>query len=312
MAQPSLAESPARASNDVRRSRRLSPRRSKQPGSRPWVGVGFVAPMVIILVALVVFPTLASFCYSFTDATVGGSAHFVGVQNYLVLFGDPAFLSALSNLVLIIGVSLAIKFILGLTLATLLCRPMRAQRFWRAIVILPWAIPPFVAFMGWTLMFNGQTGALDQVLGWFGLHIEFLATPGWARASVVLATVWAGFPFWVIGILAAMQTIPRERYDAAAVDGASIWQQFRFITLPAIRPTVSVVAVLSAMWTTNGFENIWLLTQGGPSNATMTFPVLSYLDLTNFQLGSASAAAMITLPLFIAIIFWLNRSGEKE
>lgn len=306
-----LAES-APAAPKPKRLRPQPPRPPHKPGSRPWVGGAFVAPLVIILVALVVFPTVASLWYSFTNVTVGGSGHFIGIANYVTLFGDPSFLNALANLILIIGISLAIKFVLGLAFASLLNRPMRARGLWRAIVILPWAMPAFVAFIGWQLMFNGQAGALNQILSWFGMHVDFLATPGWARFSVILATVWRGFPFWVIGILAAMQTIPKELYEAAEMDGTSAWQRFTNITMPGIRTTVSVVAVLSAIWTTNGFENVWLLTQGGPSSATMTFPVLAYLDLINFQLGSASAAAMITLPLFVALILWLNRTGAEE
>ncbi len=290
----------------------ISARRQRKPGERARVGILFVTPLVLILVGLVAFPTIASLWYSVTDVTVGAQGKFVGFANYVALFGDQAFIDALSNLVLIIGISLVIKFVLGLAVASLLNRPMRARGIWRAIVILPWAMPGFVAFMGWKLMFESRAGALNQVLSWFSLHIDFLATPELARMSVVMATVWRGFPFWVIGILAAMQTIPRERYEAAEMDGAGPWRRFTNITWPGIRPTVSVVAVLSAIWTTNGFENVWLITQGGPSSATMTFPVLAYLDLTNFQLGAASAAAMITLPLFVVLILWLGRSGGKE
>jgi multiple sugar transport system permease protein len=287
-------------------------RRQHKPGERARVGVLFVAPLVLILIGLVAFPTIASLWYSVTDVTVGAQGKFVGFANYVALFGDQAFIDAVTNLVLIIGVSLGIKFVLGLAVASLLNRPMRARGIWRAIVILPWAMPGFVAFMGWKLIFESRAGALNQVLSWFSLHVDFLATPELARMSVVMATVWRGFPFWVIGILAAMQTIPRERYEAAEMDGAGPWRRFTNITWPGIRPTVSVVAVLSAIWTTNGFENVWLITQGGPSNATMTFPVLAYLDLTNFQLGAASAAAMITLPLFVVLILWLGRSGGKD
>lgn len=284
----------------------------RKPGERARVGVLFVTPLVVILLLLVGFPTVASLWYSFTNITVGNPGSFIGLANYVALFQDQAFIDATSNLVLIIAASLLIKFILGLAIASLLNRPMRARGIWRAIVILPWAMPGFVAFMGWKLMFDPRAGALDQVLGWFSLHIDFLASPEWARMSVVMATVWRGFPFWVIGILAAMQTIPKELYEAAEMDGAGAWRRFTDITWPGIRATVSVVAVLSAIWTTNGFENVWLITQGGPSSATMTFPVLSYLDLTNFQLGGASAAAMITLPIFVVLILWLGRSGGKE
>lgn len=302
----------ARMARPRRTARPGHPVRDHKPGERARVGVLFVTPLVIILLLLVGFPTVASLWYSFTNITVGNAGSFIGLGNYVALFQDQAFIDATSNLVLIIGASLLIKFILGLAIASLLNRPMRARGMWRAIVILPWAMPGFVAFMGWKLMFDPRAGALDHVLSWFSLHVDFLASPELARLSVVMATVWRGFPFWVIGILAAMQTIPKELYEAAEMDGAGVWRRFTDITWPGIRATVSVVAVLSAIWTTNGFENVWLITQGGPSSATMTFPVLSYLDLTNFQLGGASAAAMITLPIFVVLILWLGRSGGKE
>jgi len=312
MTKPVLTEVPVTRPPNVLRSRPKRAAEPHKPGERSRVGLFFVAPLVLILLALVGFPTVASLWYSFTNITVGNPGSFIGLGNYVALFQDQAFIDATSNLVLIIGASLLIKFLLGLSVASLLNRPMRARGIWRAIVILPWAMPGFVAFMGWKLMFESRAGALNQVLGWFHMHVDFLASPELARMSVVMATVWRGFPFWVIGILAAMQTIPKELYEAAEMDGAGPWRRFTNITWPGIRATVSVVAVLSAIWTTNGFENVWLITQGGPSSATMTFPVLSYLDLTNFQLGSASAAAMITLPLFVLLILWLGRTGGKD
>ncbi len=161
-------------------------------------------------------------------------------------------------------------------------------------------------------MFESRSGALDQILSWFGLHVDFFSTPGMARVAVVIATVWAGFPFWVIGILAAMQNIPKELYEAAAMDGANSWHRFMNITMPGIRNTLNVVAVLSTIWTVSGFANVWLITGGGPSDATMVFPVLAYIDLTNFQLGAAAAAAMITLPLFVVLIIWLTRPSRED
>lgn len=272
------------------------------------LGLLLAAPALAVILVLIGYPTLASIWYSFTDRIVGSAGTFIGLDNYLRLPDDPGFLSAAANLVLIVGVSLLLKLVLGTLVASILNRPMRGRSLWRLLTMLPWAMPGFVAFMGLRLMFETPFGAaniaLDQVIG----HtLPFLSDPELARISVVLATVWRGFPFWSISILAAMQTIPGELYEAAKMDGASPWQRFRHITVPQIRPTVAVIAVISAIWTANGFENVWLMTQGGPSTTTMSFPVLSYLSLQSRQLGEAAAYAVVTLPVMALFILLLTR-----
>ena len=149
-------------------------------------------------------------------------------------------------------------------------------------------------------------------LGLVQTHVDFLGTKELAMASVILATFWRGFPFWVISFLAGMQNIPTELYEAAAIDGASSWQRFFQITLPSIRHVILVVVLLSTIWTTNGFENVWLLTQGGPSDATMTFPVLAYFGLQSLQIGEAAAVSVAMLPIFAALAFFVVRLLEGE
>jgi ABC-type sugar transport system permease subunit len=130
--------------------------------------------------------------------------------------------------------------------------------------------------------------------------------------SVIVATFWRGFPFWVITFLAALQNVPQELYDAAAIDGASAWQRFRHVTLPGIRHVVLVVILLSTIWTTNSFENIWLLTQGGPSDATMTFPVLAYFGMQNLRIGEAAAVSVSLLPVFTILAFIVAKLLQEE
>jgi ABC-type sugar transport system permease subunit len=130
--------------------------------------------------------------------------------------------------------------------------------------------------------------------------------------SVIMATFWRGFPFWVITFLAALQTVPEELYDAAAIDGANAWQRFRHVTLPAIRHVVLVVVLLSTIWTTNSFENIWLLTQGGPSDATMTFPVLAYFGMQSLRIGEAAAVSVSMLPIFAILAFIVAKLLQEE
>lgn len=286
------------------------PRRSWN--TQPVLGWILVAPTLLVLALVIGYPTLASVWFSLTDRVVGRAGQFVGFENYQRLLGDPAFQAALGNVVFIIGLALVLKLVVGLAVAVLLNQPIRGRRGWRALAILPWAIPGFVGYMMWKLMYEPGSGALNQIaFAIAGAEIPFLTDPIWARISVAFATFWKGFPFWTISFLAAMQTIPADYYEAARMDGANAWQQFWHVTLPSLKPTIILTAVLSTIWTANSFENVWLLTQGGPSNATMTFPVLSYLSLQNLRLGEAAAAAVAILPVFIVLLIFLVRSTRR-
>ena len=129
---------------------------------------------------------------------------------------------------------------------------------------------------------------------------------------MIVATAWRGFPFWVITFLAAMQAIPKEMYEAASIDGAAALQRFRHITMPGIRDVVLLVVLLSTIWTTNGFENIWLLTQGGPSDTTMTFPVLAYFGMQSLRIGEAAAVSVSMIPIFALLALLVARILQDE
>jgi len=200
-------------------------------------------------------------------------------------------------------------------IALLLNQPIRARQFWRSLILLPWAMPAFVAYMIWKLLYDPLGGAFNMILigtGLVGAHVDFLGTKELAMPSVIVATFWRGFPFWVISFLAALQNVPLELYETAALDGANAWQRFRHITLPSIRHVVLVVVLLSTIWTTNGFENIWLLTQGGPSDATMTFPVLAYFGLQSLRIGEASAVSVAMLPIFTLLALVVAKLLQEE
>ncbi len=130
--------------------------------------------------------------------------------------------------------------------------------------------------------------------------------------SVILASFWRGFPFWVIAFLAGLQNVSSELYEAAAIDGAGAWHRFRHVTIPSIRHVILVVVLLSTIWTTNSFEAVWLMTQGGPSNATMTFPVLAYFGLQSLRIGEAAAVAVSLLPIFAVLAFIVARMLQRE
>ena len=265
------------------------------------LGYVLVAPVVICLLLLVVYPFIFAVWISFTDRMIGRPGQFVGLANYAYLFGQPSFQASVRNTVVLVVAAQTLKLVLGLGIALLLNQPIRGRNFWRALVLLPWAMPAFVAYLTWKLLYAPQGGAFNMILigsGMVSTHVDFLSSRAWAMPSVIVATFWRGFPFWVISFLAAMQNVPVELYEAAAIDGAGPWQRFRHITLPGIRHVILVVVLLSTIWTTNGFENVWLMTQGGPSDATMTFPVLAYFGMQSLRIGEASAVSVAMLPIF--------------
>ena len=198
------------------------------------------------------------------------------------------------------------KLAIGLGLALLVNRRFRLRGLFRALLMLPWAMPAFVAFLAWRVLYQPIGGGFNLLLTASGLYpeiIDWLGQRSTAMPAVIAASVWRGFPFWFVSILAALQTIPGELYEAALVDGASAWQRFRAVTLPAIRPVVIITAVLSSIWTANSFENVWLLTQGGPSDATIVFPVLAYFGMQTQRLGEAAAVSVAMLPVLAILVF---------
>lgn len=291
---------------------------------RPWLtnerrnsllGYALVAPVVLCLITLVVYPFFFAIWISFTDRMIGQPGNFVGLGNYRYLARQPDFQATIRNTVVLVASVQSLKLVFGLGIAILLNQAIRARNFWRGLILLPWAMPGFVAFITWKLLFHPQAGALNYILINVGLvesHVDFLSTKTWAMPSVVLASFWRGFPFWVITFLAGLQTVPVELYEAAAMDGAGAWQRFRNITLPGIRHVILVVVLLSTIWTTNSFEAIWLMTQGGPSNATMTFPVLAYFGLQSLRIGEAAAVAVSLLPVFALLALIVARMLQKE
>lgn len=267
-------------------------------------GYLLVAPVVICLLILVVYPFIFAIWISFTDRVVGSEGNFIGLGNYIYLANTPSFQKTIWNTIVLVGVVQSMKLVFGLAIALLLNQPIRGRQVWRGLILLPWAMPAFVAYLTWKLMYAPNGGAFNVMLELAGIPVQLdFLSKDLAMPSVILATFWRGFPFWVISFLAALQNVPQELYEAAAIDGATAWQRFRHITIPSIRHVILVVVLLSTIWTTNSFENIWLLTQGGPSDATMTFPVLAYFGLQSLRIGEASAVSVAMLPVFAMLAF---------
>jgi ABC-type sugar transport system permease subunit len=268
--------------------------------------MALLAPTVLLLVGLVLYPFLYAIWLGFTDKTVGSTGQFIGLANFRYVIAWPQFSAALVNTVVFTVAAVAIKFVLGMAVALVLNQRIRGRNFFRAFLLLPWVMPAFVVYLVWRWLYDPLSGLLNQALLDVGLiagPIAFLSERSTAMASVIIAHVWRAFPFFAISFLAGMQTIGQELYDSAQVDGASRWQQFHYITLPGLYHIIGVVLLLSTIWTANAFEPVYLLTGGGPSDATMVYTLLVYLmGMVNLRLGEAAAVSTLFLPLLVGLV----------
>ena len=290
-------------------------RRGLRAGTRNALfAYALVAPVVLLLLGLVAYPFAYAIFISFTDLVVGGVPHWVGWRNFAYLLHAPSFLPAAWNTAVIVVVSGTCKLAIGLGLALLVNGRIPARGLVRSLLMLPWAMPAFVAFLTWRVLYQPIGGGLNLLLTQFGYPeiVDWLGQRSTALPAVIAATVWRGFPFWFISILAALQTVPGELYEAARMDGAGPWQRFRAVTWPGIRHVVVITALLSSIWTANAFENVWLLTQGGPSDATMVFPVLAYFGMQTQRLGEAASVSVAMLPVLAVLVFATTWWTERD
>jgi ABC-type sugar transport system permease subunit len=274
-----------------------------------------VLPEVLLLAALMAYPFFYAIFVSFTDRVVGNAGHWIGLANFRYLWQSSSFDAAVWNTVVLVVASDALKLVIGLGLALLVNQRFRGRGLFRSFLILPWAMPGFVAFLAWRVLYQPIGGGLNLLLTETGLHagiIDWLGQKSTAMPAVIAATVWRGFPFWFICLLAALQHVPLELYEAARIDGANSWQRFRHVTLPSIRQVIIVTTLLSSIWTANAFENVWLLTQGGPSNATIIFPVLAYFGMQTQRLGEAASVSIAMLPVLAILVLFATSMMQDE
>lgn len=275
-----------------------------------------VAPVVVLILTLVAYPFLFAIWVSFTDMVIGSTGNFIGFKNFQYLAGTATFWSAIWNTIIIVLVSDGMKLVIGLGLALLVHQKLPGRGIFRSFLMLPWAMPAFVAFLTWRVLYQPIGGGINLILTQTGIHtqvIDFLGQRQTAMASVIVASVWRGFPFWFVSLLAALQSVPKELYEAAIVDGANSWQRFWNVTIPGVMPVIIVTTLLSSIWTANGFEHVWLLTQGGPSDATMVFPVLAFFGMQTQRIGEAAAVSVYMLPVLgILVILATSLMMRKE
>ncbi|MGO7015493.1 carbohydrate ABC transporter permease [Rhizobium leguminosarum] len=287
---------------DMRRDRRPWLRRVAD-ASEPYL---YSAPSLILIIAVMLVPLTVGISYAFRDIQLLNpfSGGFVGLDHFRELSGDAAFYGALRNTLWWTGASVVLQFVFGLILALLLDKPFKGRAIAQALVFLPWAVPSFLAGLNWAWLFNPVIGPIPHWLFALGLMHEpgnILSDPIYAMWGPIVANVWWGIPFFAITLLAALQAIPRDLYEAASIDGAGWFQRFRSITLPFLAPTIAITVLLRTVWISNFADLIVVMTNGGPADRTQI--VASYIFTTAFRrldFGYASAIALVLLVLLLA------------
>jgi multiple sugar transport system permease protein len=265
-------------------------------------------PAAVLLLLFLTYPLGLGVWLGFTDARIGRTGTFIGVENYAYLWEDSVFWLSVFNTLLYTSTASALKFVLGLWLALLLNENLPGKSLIRAFVLLPWVVPTVLSAIAFWWIFDAQFSILTWVLQQWGLFeggINYLGDPTNARASVIAANVWRGIPFVAITLLAGLQTIPPSLHEAATLDGATSWQRFRFITLPMLSPLIAVVMTFSVLFTFTDFQLIYVLTRGGPLNATHLMATLSFQRaIPGGQLGEGAAIAVAMIPFLLAAILF--------
>ncbi|MEI5678354.1 MULTISPECIES: carbohydrate ABC transporter permease [unclassified Mesorhizobium] len=272
------------------------------------LGVMFMLPAAVFLVCFLTYPLGLGVWLGFTDTKIGRDGIFIGLENYEFLWGDSVFWLSVFNTVLYTFVASILKFGLGLWLALILNENLPFKSFFRAIVLLPWVVPTVLSALAFWWIYDAQFSIVSWSLMQLGLidhPINFLGDPVNARASVIAANVWRGIPFVAISLLAGLQTISPSLQEAASLDGATSWQRFRYVTLPMLTPIIAVVMTFSVLFTFTDFQLIYVLTKGGPVNATHLMATLSFQrGIPGGQLGEGAAIAVAMIPFLLASILF--------
>jgi len=283
---------------------------------RTLLGIAFVAPAVVLLFAFLAYPLVLGIWLGFTNTVIGQKGDFIGLANYISLLQDQLFWKVTYFTFLYTIAAVLFKLILGFALAIVLNREFRAKGFVRAIVLLPWIIPTVLsAICFWWLFdttFSGITWILMKV-GLIAHKIDYLGDPTNARICIIVANIWRGIPFFTIGLLAGLQTINPTLYEAASIDGAGGWHRFRHITLPLVIPLLTVVTTFSTIWTFADFQLIWVITKGGPANATHVYGTLSFQRaIVGGQFGEGAAISVFILPVLIVCVLVTYKYLRRE
>jgi len=260
-----------------------------------------LTPTLLVILFVVAYPFFTAIYMSMQDKMVGAPGRFVGLSNYAELVRDEVF---------------GLKFFIGLTMALILDQERRFNNFFRTLLFLPWAVPVVIVSLNWRWIYDDLSGFLNNFLITFHIThdiISWLSDPRLAMGCVIAVVVWAGTPFYAMSFLAGLQSIAKELYEAAEIDGASIFQQFAYITVPRLKTIFITTVMLSTIWTATNLQFVLILTKGGPASRTEIFPHLAYQTaLGARRLGMGAAVTLVFFPVLVVFIIFLTRRMLRE
>src|SRR5664279_2129143 len=285
--------------------------------NRNWLAIWFMLPAAAFLILFLAYPLGLGVWLSFTDAKIGRPGVFIGIENYEWLWDDTVFWLSVFNTLLYTIVASIVKFAVGLYLALLLNENLPFKAMLRAIVLIPFIVPTVLSAIAFWWIYDAQFSIISWSLRHMGLidgNINFLGDSWNARWSVIFANIWRGIPFVAITLLAGLQTVSPSLYEAATIEGASRLQIFRHVTFPLLTPIIAVVMTFSVLFTFTDFQLIWVLTRGGPVNATHLMATLSYQRaIQGGHLGEGAAISTAMIPFLLAAILlsWFGLQRRK-
>ena len=278
------------------------------------LGYLLLLPALLLLFVFIAYPFCLGIWFSLTDKKIGGlQESFVGLDNFRFLLSDGIFHQTVRNTLVYTVVTVTAKTVFGMGLALLMNQHFPLKNAVRASLLLPWIVPTALSTLAWLWIFDPTFSVINWLLwNWFHLpKVNWLADPTLAMTSIIIVNIWRGVPFFAISILAGLQTISQELYEAASMDGASAFARFRHITLPLVQPVLLLVVLFSFIWTVADFQLVYVLTRGGPANSTHLFGTLAYQIVVNAsRLGEGAAISLFMLPFLfvcIAVVLWLIR-----
>jgi multiple sugar transport system permease protein len=271
-----------------------------------FLGYVLIAPAGILILGLVAYPFVIALGFALSDKIIGKPGHFVGLHNFAALLSWPVFVQTVLNSLTFTFFALVLKVGLGMALALLMQQAVKGKNVFRGAVLLPFIVPTALSTVAWWKMLDPQYNIFNWIgmsLGLFAQGPNWLGDPFWAKVSVILVNAWRGMPFFAISILAGLVAIPQDLFDAAKVDGAGAWNRFRYVTLPMLKPILSVVTLFSIIFTFADFDIVWVLTRGGPTNSTHLFATLAYqTGLVSSKLGEGAAIALFLFPVLVITV----------
>jgi multiple sugar transport system permease protein len=286
-----------------------------------WTALAFLAPLIVYLLLFYAYPLYRNIDLSVHDYTprafIQGNPEFTGLDNYLNVVSDDAFLRALGNTALFTLGSIVVQYALGLALAVFFHRGFRLSAVLRALFLVPWLLPLIVSASTWSWMLNSDNGIVNAALQAFGIgQINWLTSPDTSLLAVTIANIWLGVPFNLVILYAGLQNIPADLYEAAGLDGANAWQRFRRITFPLLRPVSAITLLLGLIYTLKVVDIIWIMTRGGPADTSTTLAIWSYREAFGTGQPDFSPAAavgnLLILIAFAAGLVYVHLQRREE